>query len=264
MVNNWSRIALVVFVNILIYSCYTRKDGCLDTYAANYDAGADDHCVQCCTYPELRLNSSNFYGDSIYRRGDTLTNQLGQQFILLGLRYYVSQFRLFQDGTEQTVTEAIQIVETGEIIPDDIKITADNESLVKAGTIRTFGKFDSLQFTMGISEDFANNSFVNLPVGHALLNNYRLNDASGEQASAILRVKVLQPVDTTLSIYIAPDFRMDYTIRDSILTSIPGRPINAKITANYKVLLDDVDLMGSYDQIRILVTDNLRFLLNVR
>ena len=210
------------------------------------------------------MNSGNFYGDSIYRRGDTLTNQWGQQFIILGLKYYVSHFRLFQDGMELAVREVIQSAETGEIIPDDIKIATDNEPLVKTGTIRTFGKFDSLQFTMGISGEFAQNSFISLPVGHALLNNYRLNDASGDQTSAILRIKVLQPVDTTLSIFVAPDFKIDYTIRDSIFISRPGRPINAKISADYKVLLDDVDLLESYEKIRIRVTDNLRLLLTVK
>lgn len=259
-----SRFIIVVLAIWILTGCYTRTEGCLDTYASNYDVSVDDSCPNCCEYPFLKLVVLDRYGDSLYVQGDTLINQFGQQYIILGLRYYVSHFRLFQSGNELAVKETIQNDITGYNIPDDIKISKEDNANLNIGMIRTYGKFDSLQFTMGISDEFLQNSFKNLPASHVLQKLYRLNDSAGNQASAIVKYRVFAPIDTTINIAISPSFKLQYTIQDSLNITQPGRTIVGKVKADYKKLMDNIDLSAPSEQIKEKLVENLSNLLIVK
>ena len=259
-----SRYIIIALAVWMLTGCYSRTEGCLDTYGSNYDVSVDDSCPNCCEYPFLKLVVLNRFGDSLYVQGDTLTNQFGQQYIILGLRYYVSHFRLFQSGNELAIKETIQNDISGYSIPDDIKISKETDTNLNIGMIRTYGKFDSLQFTMGISDEFLDNSFTNLPVNHVLQKLYRLNDADGNQASVIVKYRLLTPIDTTINITINPSFKIQYTIRDSLNITQPGRPITGKVIADYKKLMDNIDLIAPSDQIKDRLVKNLSNLLIVK
>lgn len=264
MQNDPYRFIIVAFAFWMLTGCYSRTEGCLDTYASNYDVSVDDSCPNCCEYPFLKLVVLNRYGDSLYAQGDTLINQFGQQYIILALRYYVSHFRLFQSGNELTVKETIQNDISGYSIPDDIKILKEDNTNQNIGMVRTYGKFDSLQFTMGISDEFLENSFTNLPANHVLQKLYRLNDAAGNQASVIVKYRVLTPIDTTINIAISPSFKLQYTIRDSLNITQPGRPITGKVIADHKKLMDNIDLISPIEQIKNRLEENLSNLLIVK
>lgn len=262
--NNSIKFLFAIVIVWLLNGCYSKKEGCLDPYASNYDVSADDACFNCCEYPFLRIKTQNHYGDSTYYRGDTLTNQLGQQFLIIGFKYYMSHFRLFQEGKALTVRRVLENRITNEIIPDDICIGGDNELYTNVGTIKTYGKFDSLQFSFGISPEFVDETLYQLPEKHVLLKNVRLNDSDGNLASAVLKYRLITPVDTTITIAISSDFLLNLTLRDSINITQPGQIIEARVHADYQKILDDVDLTAPNEQIRSLLRERLTSFLLVK
>lgn len=254
----------IILLTGILAGCYSRTEGCLDSFAANFDVSSDDACSTCCVYPSLILSIQNRYGDSAFHQNDTLINRFGQKYIILGMRYYMSDFSLYQNNNDLTVREVIQNKLTGEIIPDEIKIAKSDESGIKCGTVRTYGSFDSIRFVMGIDGKFLEEGLTTLPAGHVLEKQNRINDAQGNMAAAGIRCKVLTPVDTIINIFISTDFKLQYTIRDSISETRQGQPITGKIIADYQQLLDDVDLLAPYIEIRNKVTENCRRFLIVR
>ncbi len=263
MVKSYTKYLFILVIVWIISGCYSRKEGCLDIYAANYDVSSDDQCANCCQYPALKLNFLRLFGDSTYFQGDTLINQYGQKYIILGFKYYMSHFRLFQAGNPITVREAIQNSINGSIIPDDIKIALDGDPNLNIGTIRAFGKFDSLQFTLGITDDYLKDGWTILPNGHVLNTANRLNDPQGNLSSAILKFKLLAAKDTTISVSVSPAFKIKYTLQDSISITEPGLPVTGKLIADYKTLLDNVDLTAPTDTLKSHLTKNLAQFLKV-
>lgn len=262
MLNNLLRCTVLLTFIWSVFGCYSRNEGCLDIYATNYEVNADEKCEMCCQYPALQLFQERFVGDSLYFQGDTLENQFGQHYVILGFRYYLSNFRIFQAGNELIVREVIQNTMTNEIIPDDIKIVSDMDANVNIGTIRTYGKFDSLQFVLGITPPFLNYD-LNLPNGHVLTNLGRLNDASAELAGAALKIKYLSMQDTTFTVFLPPTFQYPYTIIDSLNMTKPGQAIVGKIKIDYKKMLEDVDLTLPYESIKTKLANNLPLLITV-
>lgn len=98
----------------LLTACYEPKEGCTDAAATNLDLDADEACMDCCTYPELRLSllhsvvlpggSTKFTPNAVYYDG------ANQPFRFKSIRFYLSNIRLIRaDGSEVGVSDEIEL-----------------------------------------------------------------------------------------------------------------------------------------------------------
>ena len=247
-----SYISYIIYISIICLSaCYDRKEVCLDTAASNFDVTGDDACSGCCTFPSLVLEFTHYNGDSIYKATDTLINDHLQEYVIEDVRYYLSDFTLFQSDSSHTIREKIATENNKIIIANDMKIMRSVDGELNIGTVRLYGKFDSLSFHLGLTEEITNNSFVGLPSNHVLLQNNKLKNSIGETAYFTLKYKRLSPVMDTVSQNIYITDRPNFTALKSgtVITSTKGTKISYPFKADYKVLLQDIDLTLTEDSI---------------
>ncbi len=166
--------AFVAVCCLLLSSCYTRVEGCLDADAVNFSARADDNC--CCTYPRLVLK----YSHVLQFDNDTITLnynipyafEVDQLITFSDIRFYVSNVHLVKsDGTEVGVENRIDLeTQVGDIfeVEDNFSIVNKNVFVDTIGEFRNEGLFDSLKFYVGIPTP-ANNAYPDsLVEGHPL------------------------------------------------------------------------------------------------
>ena len=256
----------IVFIILSIVSCYDRKEGCLDILAANYDVTSDDGCADCCTYPMLRLKISQMAGDSLFRLSDTLINDLGQSYKIEDVRFYLSDFSLFQDEANLRIRENIMNENNSVNIPNDMKIVRGTDIEIEIGTIRSYGAFDSLTFNFGLSSIITENIFVNLPTNHVLQKNSMLKDTLNRIAQFTMRFKRISPIKDTVAqtIYVTqrPDFPR--IRRDTTITTVKGSPIIFPIKTDYAVLFKNIDMNLTTDTLSKLIVKNLNKMIIVK
>jgi len=247
-----SYLRLIFFIPIIFLSaCYDRKEACLDTFAANYDVTGDDACSGCCTFPSLVLEFTHYNGDSIYKATDTLINDHLQEYVIEDVRYYLSDFTLFQGDSSHTIREKIATENNKIIIANDMKIMRSVDGELSIGSVRLFGKFDSLSFHLGLSDKMINNAFVGLPTNHVLLQNNKLKTPNGETAYFSMKYRRLSPSLDTISqnIYVTDILDFPALRSDSMIITTKGSNIRYPFKADYKVLLQDIDLTLTDDSI---------------
>ncbi len=254
-----------IFVIVIIISCYTRKDACLDTYATNFDVSADDQCSDgCCTYPILTLEIDKKAGDSTFKINDTLVNSFSQKFRIIDLRCYFSDFSLYQNqGNKIKTTESISNSDNSVVVPDDIKIWRWADESFSPGTVRTFGNIDSLVFYLGLSSIITNTTFANLPSGHALLSENTLKDDKGNIAFMTLRcARYLSKTDTINLSISKTNNPYKFRISKSFVTK-KGDNITYKLKADYLTLMKNVDLKLSLSDIESNIRNNISSFITV-
>jgi hypothetical protein len=256
-------ICSILFLTTII-SCYTRKEGCLDTFATNFDVAADDNCTDnCCTYPSIILQIEKKTGDSIFKVEDTLTNTLKQKFRIIDLRFYFSDFSLFQNQGSQTKTrEVISNADNTIQVADDMKIWRWADESVTPGTIRAFGTFDSLVFHLGMNTVLTNNTFANLPATHALLTANTLKDDNGKIASMTLRcVRYLSATDT-INLAITNTNAYKFVVKNPATTN-KGDNTTIKLKVDYSVLMRGVDISLPKTSIENTIRSNINTFISV-
>ena len=261
-----SRVILILGC-MWLASCYTRKEGCLDNLANNYDVTADDACVTCCKFPALKLQIKHFLGDSIYRSNDTLINDNGQKYIIEDVRYYLSEFSLFQSDSVYHIREKIKTTDNLIIIDNDMKIMRSADASIDIGTVSGYGRFDSLKFNLGLSTVITNNSFGNLDAANVLLTNNKLKDGNGNTAYLTLRYKRLTSVkdsSITQTIYVTQRPQIPTLVKDTVVNTVKGSAIVYPIKADYKVLLQNLDLTLKPDSLGKLLSANLKNMIIVK
>lgn len=248
----------VLFAIILtVTSCYERQIGCLDTLAANYDVTADNDCDVCCKYPELQMIITEMYGDSTFNPTDTFYNQLGQGYMIREFRCYVSEFHLFQDHETWTIREFVKINAPQQERPDDIKIWKSRDKQTTIGTIRAYGSYDSLQFTFGLDLNTLDLEYLDLPPNHVLQKNLQIKDKNGDTAGFNLRYSRIETPDSIVTLALPVHVSHRFVSKDSIQTSLKGQPIKFNITADYKSLLNNVDLTLSETELTDEIEKNI-------
>jgi hypothetical protein len=266
--------SIIILFSFWFISCYTRKEACLDTLASNYDVTADDACLNCCTYPKLILNVDGFR--KIEQINDVVTNTKGQKYNIQDIRFYVSEFSLFQRNEQIKINEVIGTANNAYVNRNDMKILRSVDASLDMGTVKAFGKFDSLVFYMGLTKSVLENTFVNLPTSHVLSTASKLSDAQGETAIMTMRYKYKSPTqkDSIHNIIIlhkdVDNSKWKYVVKDSInlkfkdKISSKGENIEAKINADYTKILQNVDLESPKDTILKKVALNIRSVFDVK
>ena len=166
--------AIVAVCFVLLSSCYTRVEGCLDAEAVNFTARADDNC--CCTYPRLVLK----YSHLLQLENDTMALNYnvpytfdGDQLITFSdIRFYISNVHLVKnDGTEVGVENTTDIkTQSGDLseVEDNFSIVDKNVFVDTIGAFRSDGLFDSLKFYIGIPSPADSAYPDSLADGHSL------------------------------------------------------------------------------------------------
>lgn len=167
MKNNIVSFTLIVLLTActLQFSACTKKEGCTDPKALNYDPDAEtssNDCKYATTPPAntqgtLALHMHQSFGSSALDTSAVYTLNNGQKFRMNQIRYYLSNFALVKsDGTEVPVPESYLLIQ-----PSVDEYTAGE---AEAGT------YTKIKFYIGI--DSATNSGGTLPVdrpaGHPL------------------------------------------------------------------------------------------------
>lgn len=246
-------------------ACYDRIEACLDEYAANYDVSSDDACTDCCTFPSLTMRFTQLLGDSLFAKIDTITNDLGQMYIVEDVRFYLSDIAIYQEGNPLIIRQHIATEDNQTIIKNDMKIIKSSDGDVSFGTIRAFGTFDSLTCHFGLSEVMTNTTFVNLPSNHVLQPLVRLKDNAGQQAYLTMKYKRISPVRDTVSQIISVTQKPDFppiTLRKPV-QSVRGNPIIFDVKADYKVLLQNQNLNMSADSLSKMIYPNMAKIIKV-
>lgn len=257
------KISIVVLISFLM-SCYTRKEACLDVLAANYDVSADDACLDCCTYPKLKLEIQHFVKDSVYNTTSIYTNDLNQSFKILDVRFYVHAFELFNKETgKKVVLETIKNQDSTLIIPDDIKIYRSVDASIEIGSLRDNGTYDSLTFYLGLKDEILINDFIGLPSTHVLLANNRLKNATGEYAHLTVRIEAVDSLIGTRNFQVTGlGISEPYTIKTPITTTKGVGP-SFKLKANYDELFKNIDITDSTNVIENALKQNIKKVLIV-
>jgi len=148
---------------INLNSCYEPEEGCLDLTSTNFDLDADEPCVDCCTYPKLKIRFNNKwqYADTLVAfTTDTFYLDVNNDpFRIERIRFYWSDYQLvLNDGSKIATTDLIDIkvangADTSTInIVDhfmlaDVNSSTDNFTL---GSIRPNGILQGLNTNFGI------------------------------------------------------------------------------------------------------------------
>jgi hypothetical protein len=243
---------------MIISSCYSRKEGCIDTLSNNFDVFADDACNDCCTYPSLILNFKHMLGDSIFRIDTTLTNSLSQKFSILDVKYYLSDFNLFKsDGQKINIIETIYNADKSLIVNNDMKIARNSITDLIIGSIISSGQFDSLTFNFGLSDKLLTTSFVDLASTHVLLNANRIKDSTNVTSQFSVKIKRnLDKIDT-INLFLNGDALSFKLKLDSTITTNSGQNIIYSVKVDYLKLFDNIDLKLTKNEIQNLIKLNL-------
>ena len=256
-----------IMIIFSLSSCYTRNEACLDTIATNYDVTADDDCDACCIYPTMSLNVSHMAGDSVFSPQKMYTNDLGQNYQLLDVRFYLSAFDLYQSDKGAQKTQIIASIYNSDktvIIPDDMKICRIADNTINIGSVKTYGRMDSLVFNIGLNDKITKNEFVDLPTSHVLLNNNKLKDENNNLAFASVRYVKFKPQKDTLNIFFR-DLDVHSKIKiDSIITTSKGDHVRYTIKTDYLKLFNNVNLDSSLAVIEKQVSRNFERIIVVK
>jgi len=230
-----------LILSFLFSSCFQRKEGCLDTIASNFDVEALDPCEDCCTYPNLIFRFQHMYGDSMLRSIDTLTNDIGQKFNVVEVRYYISDVTLWQDNDSLRVTASISNNNNSLRLRDDIKLARSNNNDLVIGSFKSFGEYQKVTFRLGVDNRALQDSFINLPTNHPLTSRNKMRNAIGNPVQMSIRYTLINP-DTLRTVWVETiPKNTSKTILQNVLNR-KGEDIRYDIKVNYEPLFKTVNL----------------------
>ncbi len=251
-------------VLILAYGCYEPKEGCLNLEAVNYDASADNPCVDCCQMPTLSLSFShqallptqtdttiNFKYDSLYPSPfDKL-----HYFQITRSRFFVSKLHLVKvDGTEVGVQDSLELeAPTGNTITEEDNFALVDRDIFQAttiGTVITQGNFERVRFTLGLTPPLGETVPASVPSKHALdvaadtlmyaedtgyLSHLLIFKRDTLTSTAPIKLKITQPVAIELPL-------------PQSIEVLRGFNLSLKLKINYLAWFEGIDLTNDAQQ----------------
>ncbi len=223
--------------------CYEPKEGCLDINATNFAVDADQACLDCCTYPLLRMRfqHSSVYPDTVvnFRLLDSVYFDAGgNPYRVADFRFFLSELRLLRpDGTEVALQNRVAAsvfrpggaLEPDSIDNDIILVRPPLTSLYDLGTLRANGAFSAIRFRIGIAVSTAAVDPESLPANHPLRPNASGMPWSQTEGFVFQRAVFLpgnMPEDTA---------RVTVHIREPIHYRTVELPVNADIREGFDV-----------------------------
>ena len=158
----YKNILFVLLCAMLLFSCYTPEEGCLDPEATNYAITGDIEDLESCTYPVLKLSIFHENKDTTFKLKDTITNELGQQISLLDFAILLSDFKVDLDGNSLEVEDSLSLnVIDGVLnVKDDVIRTSRSNFTYEIGTIIYEGNVDQISFKIGLNDNLNENRLL--------------------------------------------------------------------------------------------------------
>lgn len=254
---------LLLFLPLLLPSCYEKEEGCLDIRAVNFDPGADVACEDCCTYPNLsiRVEHRLVFDDTIVPfRYDSLYSVApfeNVNFRVHRLRYFISAIRLLGLEGEGRVKDTVTIY----ISPnpgDTASFTAINDFMLadraflqaaQLGAWEGDGVFDRLEFILGVDPAIQNGIPSKMPSGHPLgaqALEFNWEEGQGYRSNYFMYSLADQPGDTirvpmTVSVPVS-------VALDPPLELKPGYNVQLSLFFNYLAWWEGLDLSSATPQ----------------
>jgi hypothetical protein len=260
-----------VFSLILLFSnCQEASKGCLDAKATNFDVTATKPCEDnCCTYPNLTLQT-DYIKDELskikLKLDDTINSAMRYKIGLDSIRIIESQFYL---SDFQLITPDNKTFRTLDSIPlyrlKDTLRTLNNYALVgrnngfdfKIGSFNQSGKFNKLQFKVGL-DDVANKTDpTKMPTPHPLSTQRDSMYLKKDMTYIFNRLAVEKWRTTgkkdTLRFFITTPKEVvitkDMSFKDGFDVTIP-------LTINYAKLIEGVNFSDSENSIKEKIVSN--------
>ena len=148
------RIAEVCFLVgwlLLLSSCNSKVEGCLDISAENFDLDADKPCDKCCRYPSVSLVLTQRWNDNNFQTTDTLYDVNQLPYLITDLKYVLSSFS-WQDSDNLLYTIDSSVVSCG---VQQVHYTRDllqidsRKFTYELDTIRLFPHVQSINWKLG-------------------------------------------------------------------------------------------------------------------
>lgn len=247
--------------------CYEKVDGCLDIYASNFNANADNPCEDdCCTYPSISFVITHLMGEEGLRYDTTLySTGTTDSVSIVGITYFISDIALLGTDGNLTIQDTVQVRNTddeGLILTDDFMLV----DFIKGrsyspGSFQTAGTYDSLQLRLGLDNTVATVDPASLSSGHnlSLQTDTMWQETEGYALAKILLVSQSNYTDTLE--YFIP------TVDNSLEITLPltakvdfGTNYTISLDVDYQKWLQGIDFAAigtDKDQVASIIVNNL-------
>ena len=226
-------------------SCYENVMGCLDPDSANYDVTADEECDDCCTYPQLSLLVAHVFEEDPYNGIDTVTNDIGQMFVIEDAQTYFSNIRLNTETDAFGIAEKITYTDNNgepQEITDDIELVRRSGFRYPLGTLATSEVYTSLNLSLGVPNVIDEANSIDVENGHPLTiagdSLYIVDQNQYVKSWMLIRQIGVHDIADTLQI---AGSGYEYTIGGFELTQQRGASINFNIKIDYSEVMKGLD-----------------------
>ncbi len=231
------------FLMITIFSsCYQNVEGCLDTFATNFDVGADNECNDCCVFPAVRLEIEAKNDTASYTISDTIINNLGHEFKILEAKFYLSGFTIHDGGKIYNNSRKINDSITNKLILDNVMFLRVQDKSVSVPGFKYFGKPDTIKFVIGLNDSMRSGKFLQVEASHPLSTRNVIQDTtSGRTALGTIKwANITNGItDTVSTLFVDAPF-----FYPQVITNIPsnrlGTDVIIKMIADYAILFRDI------------------------
>ena len=164
------KILFALVITTKMMSCYSPEEGCLDPESTNYSIIGDFECLDCCTYPILKLSIFHENKDTTFSLKDTISNELGQQISLLDFAILLSDFKIEVGENSLEVEDSLSLnFDDGILfVKDDVIRTSRSSFTYEIGTIIFDGTADQISFKIGLNDELNENRFTSDIDNHPL------------------------------------------------------------------------------------------------
>ena len=245
------KLTFVTLFFVLLFfcnGCYQPIEGCLDPLSTNYNVLADNACEQCCTYPRVRIEMRHRLGADLYSLNDTLTNDLGERFLILDQKIYFGDLQLFTADNQQI---PLQDSAGFFIIPDNLPFNvAHNFAMLRQtqqnldfSTTPFAGQVAYIKVLIGLPDVFDSFNTETLPSLGSIINTSENMVFNDQLASAYWRVADLNRQDT-INAYFMSDIPLNLGYGAPI-QNLRGRPLTLPIRLQMDQLFMGIDWSNS-------------------
>jgi hypothetical protein len=234
------RFWMVMVVVIVLQSCTTREQGCLDIYASNFELTAEKDCDGCCLYPALNVALSQVWNDSSFNVESPLLDSEGDSFKIIDLKYFLSAWILYGTNDEQYGVDSALLGCIPPMVYSPDAIVADARQFnYQIGIIRDAPTIDSLCVTLGLDntypciEEDTTNAFVELT---------RRSPLWDPSADALRSIRLVLQRDLQSEIF--DTIFIDFKAREEIpfpLTFARGAATALRMSVDYEPWFRNVD-----------------------
>lgn len=230
---------------LVLSSCNTRIEGCLQVNAENFDLNAEKACDGCCTYPSVSLSLSQKWNDRNFANTDTLYDIHGQAYRIQDLRYYLTSWSWKDtDGAVYTVDSVeADCGDTKLTYTPDILVVDTRQFSYTLGTIRQSPEIQAVFSTLGLTEDFSCLDWNATDTPDALTDASPLWNPATQRLETI-RLVLQKDIDLDVFDTLFIHTQLPTTIAYSAQWS-PGIDTQLKLSVNYGLWFKDADLQES-------------------